>query len=189
LKPDHSATREALLAQLAAQGDRDAFGELVRRALPFVRSLLRRMGAQPALADDMVQDAFLAAFRSMRTFRSEAPFANWVGRIAARLFVRRARRERRWIGMDAVLEELREPAALDATAQRLDLDSALQCLSESERLCVTMCHGAGFTHEELALELGLPLGTVKSHVTRGTRKLRLHLAEVPSAMDGSKRHE
>lgn len=57
------------LAALAAAGDRAAFGELVRRHGPAVRGLLRRMGAEPALADDLAQDAFLAAFEAIAEFR------------------------------------------------------------------------------------------------------------------------
>ena len=56
--------------------------------------------------------------------------------------------------------------------RRLDLDRALQALSEPERLCVSLCHGAGMTHEEIAQALQVPLGTVKSHVNRGVKKLR-----------------
>lgn len=162
--------------QLAAQGSRAAFGELTRRALPFVRSLLRRMGAQPALADDMAQDAFLTAYRSIAGFRAEGLFARWVGRIAARLYIRRAQRDRRHEWVEMPDDDLPQLAVSDSVAERIDLDQALRGLSPTERLCVTLSHGAGFTHEELAEELALPLGTVKSHVLRGTRKLRQRLA-------------
>ena len=170
-----TAAAEQLLTQLAQRGNRDAFGELVRRALPAVRSLLRRMGAQPALADDMAQDAFLAAFRSVAGFRAEGPFAGWVCRIAARLYIRRAQRDRRQEWVELPGEDLPQLAVRDGVAERIDLDQALECLSPSERLCVTLSHGAGFTHEELAEELAMPLGTVKSHVLRGTKKLRQRL--------------
>jgi len=55
---------------------------------------------------------------------------------------------------------------------RLDLDNALARLKPVEQLCVSLCHGAGFTHDEIAAELGIPLGTAKSHVARGLKKLR-----------------
>ena len=64
--------------------------------------------------------------------------------------------------------EAEEPRSI----RRLDLDRALQALSEPERLCVSLCHGAGMTHEEIAQALQVPLGTVKSHVNRGVKKLR-----------------
>ena len=80
------------LAGLSAAGDRRAFGELVRRHGSAVRGLLRRMGADPATADDVAQDAFLAAFESIAEFRGEGAFAGWVKKIAARLYLRRWRK-------------------------------------------------------------------------------------------------
>src|SRR5262249_14189327 len=150
-----------------------ALGELVRRSLAAVRSLLRRMGAQPALADDLAQDAFMAASRSIGTYRAESSFAAWVMRIAARLYVKRCRKDARWL---LTADPLPETAAVSSDAAALwDLDKALAELSRPERLCVSLCHGAGFTHEEIASELQMPLGTVKSHVLRGLKKLRLRL--------------
>jgi RNA polymerase sigma-70 factor (ECF subfamily) len=67
---------------------------------------------------------------------------------------------------------------------RLDLDRALQRLSSPERLCVSLCHGAGLKHDEIALALRVPLGTVKSHVTRGLKKLRILMTEPGSDPNG-----
>jgi DNA-directed RNA polymerase specialized sigma24 family protein len=83
------------LATLAATGDRRAFGELVRRHGSGVRGLLRRMGAPGAEADDVAQDAFLAAFEGIAEYRGEGAFAGWVKRIAARQYLRRLQREKR----------------------------------------------------------------------------------------------
>ena len=83
------------LVALAATGERAAFGELIRRHGSAVRGLMRRMGAVPALADDVAQDAFLAAFEQISDFRGEGTFQAWVKRIAARLYVKRWRRDAR----------------------------------------------------------------------------------------------
>src|SRR5580704_7449079 len=82
------------LVALTATGGRAAFGELIRRHGSAVRGLLRRMGAA-ALADDVAQDAFLAAFEQISDFRGEGTFQAWVKRIAARLYVKRWRRDAR----------------------------------------------------------------------------------------------
>ena len=172
------------LAALAAAGDRGAFGELVRRHGGTVRALVRRMGADPALADDLAQDAFIVAFERMRDFRGEGSFAGWVRRIAARLYVKKVRRR-----LDAALNAgLDEAADLSGpgeghAADKIDLDGALQALSEPERLCVSLCCGAGLTHAEAAETLGAPVGTVKSHVKRGLEKLRrrMGVAAAPPA--------
>src|SRR5579871_4375530 len=94
-----------LVAHCAA-GDRLAFGELVRRHGSAVRALLRRMGADGATADDVAQDAFIAAFEQIAEFRGEGAFQSWLKRIAARLYVKRWRREAR----NELLSEAEEPA-------------------------------------------------------------------------------
>lgn len=164
------------LCAYAAAGERRAFGELVRRHGSAVRGLLRRMGAQAAEADDTAQDAFLAAFERIAEFRGEGTFAGWVKRIAARQYLRRLQREKRLSAIAAEdAAEDAEPPTGDAD-HRIDLDEALRGLSAAERLCVSMCYGAGLSHNEAAEALNLPLGTVKSHVKRGLEKLRARLA-------------
>ena len=147
------------------------------------------MGAQAAEADDVAQDAFLAAFERIAEFRGEGTFAGWVKRIAARLYLRRLQREKRLSAIAA--EEGREEA--DAAASlasggdadhRMDLEEAMKALSTPERLCVSMCYGAGLSHGEAADALNLPLGTVKSHVKRGLDKLRARLAPAGEANTG-----
>ncbi len=174
------------LAALAAAGGRKEFGELVRRHGSAVRGVLRRMGADPATADDLAQDAFLQAFERIAEFRGEGAFVAWVKRIAARLYLKRRRK-------DAILvleAEPREPEGAmrphDA-AGRIDLDDALRLLAPAERLCVSLCYGAGLSHAEVAQALNTPLGTVKSHVKRGLDKLRERMAP-PGGESGSRAH-
>jgi RNA polymerase sigma factor (sigma-70 family) len=165
------------LAARAALGERSAFGELVRRHGSAVRGLLRRLGADPALADDLAQDAFLAAFEQIAEFRGEGTFQAWVKRIAARLYVRRWRRDKRTDLMADTPElETAQDANQSEAARRIDLDAALNTLSAAERLCVSLCYGGGLSHAEAADALNTPLGTVKSHVKRGLDKLRERLA-------------
>jgi RNA polymerase sigma-70 factor (ECF subfamily) len=164
---------DAALAAMAADGDHAAFAALVPRISPPLRALLRRMGAAPALADDVAQDALMTAWRRVSTYRGEAAFLAWVMRIAARLCFKRMRRESRLDLMAEPAEALEPaPACARASDARLDLDRALERLTAAQRLCVCLCHGAGMSHGEIAEATGLPLGTVKSHVGRGLRRLR-----------------
>lgn len=184
LSPSARASAHDLdLVAMAATGGRDAFGELVRRHGSAVRGLLRRMGADPALADDLAQDSFLAAFEQIAEFRGEGAFQGWVKRIAARLYVRRWRREAR---VDFMADPPEPPpeaenGPLRGPGDRIDLDQALQALTRAERLCVSLCYGGGFSHAEVAQALNAPLGTVKSHVKRGLDKLRAQLAPTERA--------
>ncbi len=174
----HRASAHDLeLVALAAAGGRAAFGELVRRHGSAVRGLLRRMGAQGALADDLAQDSFLAAFEQIGEFRGEGTFQAWVKRIAARLYVKRWRKDARAAAM-VPPPETPDAAGLGegGAADRIDLDEALRALSHAERMCVCLCYGGGLSHAEAAAALNSPLGTVKSHVKRGLDKLRSRLA-------------
>jgi len=171
----------------AAAGERRAFGELARRHGSAVRYLLRRMGAQPAEADDVAQDAFMAAFERITEFRGEGTFVGWVKKIAARLYLRRLQKARRLAALaEAEAGESEAGPAADAD-KRIDLDEALKGLAAAERMCVSLCFGAGLSHQEAAEALNLPLGTVKSHVKRGLDKLRARLAPPASAVSAGSR--
>jgi RNA polymerase sigma-70 factor (ECF subfamily) len=175
------------LCSYAAAGERRAFGELVRRHGSAVRNLLRRMGAQPAEADDTAQDAFLVAFERIAEFRGEGTFAGWVKRIAARQYLRRLQKQKRLGEFAAAGDEDDLPVTSGDADGRIDLDEALKSLAPGERLCVSMCYGAGLSHGEAADALNLPLGTVKSHVKRGLEKLRARLAPSDGAVLEGKR--
>lgn len=166
------------LAAQAAAGDRRAYGELVRRHGSAVRGLLRRLGADSAMADDLAQDAFMTGFEQVAEFRGEGTFGGWIKKIAARLYLKRVKREARLIFSD-IVEPVEEISIRDASgdaASRIDLDEALKSLSRGERLCVSLCYGADWSHGEAAEALSIPIGTVKSHVKRGLDKLRAKLA-------------
>jgi RNA polymerase sigma factor (sigma-70 family) len=172
------------LASLAAAGGRDAFGELARRHGSTVRALLRRMGAEPALADDLAQDAFLTAYERIAEFRGEGAFAGWIKRIAARLYLKRWKRRAK-LDPAAELDDEADPDSQSESQRvgRLDLDAALATLSAPERLCVSLCYGAGLSHAETADTLNVPLGTVKSHVKRGMDKLKQRLVSADAPTD------
>lgn len=182
-----SGLHDVELAALAATGGRAEFGELVRRHGSAVRGLLRRMGADAAAADDLAQDAFLQAFESIGDFRGEGTFVGWVRRIAARLYLKRRRKDAVLVlGAEPAEPEAASPPFADA-AGRIDLDEALKTLSPAERLCVSLCYGAGLSHAEVAETLETPLGTVKSHVRRGLDKLKARLDPQVEAA-GSRAH-
>jgi RNA polymerase sigma factor (sigma-70 family) len=180
--PSFASLHDVELCSYAAAGEGRAFGELARRHGSAVRYLLRRMGAQPAEADDVAQDAFLTAFQRIAEFRGEGTFAAWLKRIAARQYLRRLQKERRLSELaQEGGEDEGEVSAGDAD-HRIDLDEAMKVLSKAERMCVSLCFGAGLSHSEAAEALNLPLGTVKSHVKRGLEKLRARLAPPEGAV-------
>ncbi|MGH6950347.1 MAG: RNA polymerase sigma factor [Vitreimonas sp.] len=167
------ATEAALIVAAQAR-DQGAFGELVKRRQGWARALLRRMCQSHAEADDLAQDAFIRAWDRLRDLETPAAFPGWFRRIAVTTFLMAKRRQK------AVFEEIDDasPIASEgstpeaAAGAKIDLEKALARLSDAERMCVTLNHGEGLSHSEIVEITGLPLGTVKSHVLRGTEKLR-----------------
>jgi RNA polymerase sigma factor (sigma-70 family) len=171
---DLGAASEAALIQAAQARNQAAFGELVKRRQGWARALLRRMCANHAEADDLAQDAFVKAWERIRDLETPAAFPGWFRRIAVTTFLMAKRRQKAIFeeidDSSPVADETSTPEA--AAGAKIDLERAMAKLSEAERLCVTLNHGEGLSHAEIVDMTGLPLGTVKSHVLRGTDKLR-----------------
>jgi RNA polymerase sigma-70 factor (ECF subfamily) len=178
----------SLVARAVADGDRHAFGELVRRHQSAIRTLLRRLCAgDAARADDLAQETFLRAHRKLGAFRGEARFGTWLHRVAWNTFLSEARR-RPPAGAGGETEPAPpsgpDPALARAEA-RLDLARAFGVLREEERAALALVYGLlgqsppppgqDLSHQEAAAILGWPLGTLKTHVARGKEKLRRHL--------------
>jgi RNA polymerase sigma-70 factor (ECF subfamily) len=160
---------DAELVAAARRGSQAAFRELVERHHQAVRSFLRRACADSADADDLAQETFLTAWSSLWRYRGGASLRSWLCAIAWNkcLTLQRSRgRERRRVeGLEAIA-----PAEVCPEA-RLDLAAALRALPAEQRAAVALCLGGEFSHAEAAGVLGLPLGTIKSHVQRGRAKL------------------
>ena len=169
---------EAAVVALAMSGDDAAFGELVRRRQDVIRNLLRRLCRDAALADDLSQQAFLLAWKSIRTLKSPAAFGAWLRKLAVNCWLQQLRTRKPEVALsDASLEREVLPEAdvgaeASAVTERLDLDAALAKLPPVARLCVVLAYSEGMSHAEICDSTSLPLGTVKSHIARGAARLR-----------------
>ena len=108
----------------AMAGDDDAYGELVRRRQGSIRQLFRRLCRDPALADDLAQQTFLQAWRTVKTLKSPAAFGGWLRRLAINTWLQKIRAEKPVISTTD-LDELPDTAAQPTLSEQLDLDSAL----------------------------------------------------------------
>ncbi len=172
------ASEAALIVATMAK-DQAAFAELVKRRQAWARGLLRRLCAgNHAEADDLAQEAFMKAWDRMSDLQTPAAFPGWFRRIAVTCFLMNRRKVKGGHdSLDDTMPLMAEDSLPDAQAgAKIDLERALAKLSDAERLCVTLNHGEGLSHVEIAEVTGIPLGTVKSHVLRGTDKLRRHLS-------------
>ena len=162
---------ELSVVMCAIAGDDSAYGELVRRRQGAIRQLFRRLCRDPALADDLAQQTFLQAWRAIQTVKSPAAFGGWLKRLAVNVWLQRLRADRPWKNTDD-LASLADEGAQHTLAERLDLDGALATLPPAVRLCITLAYAEHMSHREICEATGLPLGTVKSHITRGAARLR-----------------
>jgi RNA polymerase sigma-70 factor (ECF subfamily) len=168
---------QGLVARALLAGDRRAFEQLMRRHQGMVRAQLRRLlNGDHARADDLAQETFLLAWRKLDQFRGDARFSTWLYRIAYTCFLQ-AHRKKPWSSGGVTDVETEQKPPLETMNLRLDIERAMQHLSAAEQTILLHCAQLGLSHSEAAYVLAMPVGTVKSHATRGKEKLRTLLAD------------
>ena len=145
-------TPDCELVAAARGGSQGAFREIVARHQQAVRSFLRRALDEPADADDLAQETFLAAWTSLGRYRGQASLRSWLCAIAWKKRLTHARSRRRSANREAGLDS--EGTAAASPDQALDLQAALRRLPEAQRAAVALCLGGGFSHAEAAAALG-----------------------------------
>ena len=155
----------------AREGSNEAFSRLVTAHQQVVRAFVRRLAATPDDADDLAQEAFVTAWASLHKLRDGVSFRTFVCGIAyrkaqndRRRFNRAGNRETEWSG----LQEQSRASTIDA---KLTVQAALASLPLDQRAAISLCVAADYSHAEAAEILGLPLGTIKSHILKGRAKL------------------
>ncbi len=174
---------EELLKRFAGSRDRGAelaFAVLVARHGPMVLGVCRRFLRDPAEVDDAFQATFLVLARRAGAIRPDYSLAPWlhgVSRRVARRLQSVANRRAAILHHDGLMESIPDryregPAEVE---RRLDVKEALETLPDNFREALILCYIEGLTHEEAALRLGCPVGTVRSRLARGRALLRHRL--------------
>lgn len=179
----HADDPEPLVVRLAARGDRAAFEELVRRRQSWVRNVMRRLSRDPALADDLAQQVFIRVWQALGQLQQPLRFPGWLKRVAVNVWLQH-RRKSDALAASEPLDEHDEPTR-EAVGAAIDIDQALALLPDAVRLCIVLAYHAEMSHADIAEATQLPLGTVKSHIRRGTERLKSLL----SAYDGAAANE
>jgi RNA polymerase sigma-70 factor (ECF subfamily) len=170
---------EALVA-LVARGDETAFAELYDRIGRVAYGLAYRVLRDDRLAEDAVQEGFLAAWRTAGAFRAErAKASTWVLTLVHRRAVDLVRREERRraepldeSAREAVAAERGTDEAAWLRFERERVQAALRQLPDAQREAIELAYYGGFSQAELAERLGVPLGTIKSRMFAGLARLR-----------------
>jgi RNA polymerase sigma-70 factor (ECF subfamily) len=180
---------DAELVRKTLAGKTEAYNALVQRYQRQVYNLAYRMLGNADDAGDLVQDTFLRAYGALSSFRQDASFLTWLYKIASNLCIdqMRSRKSRGALSLDVELEEGREPMA-DRTqgpeesvvrgAVANIVHKEVMNLPERYRIVVVMRHLQGMSIDEIAEDLDLPSGTVKTHLFRAREMLRGRLKPV-----------
>lgn len=187
-----TAPDEQQLISRAQAGDLPAFNRLVETYQHQVFAVAMRLARNRAAAEDLAQDAFISAFRNIRSYRGGS-FKAWLVRIVTNAtydyFRSRERRKTESIEANVVTLEIRlvSPAeSPESAAERAELgshiSSGLDSLPADQKLAVVLVDVQGFSYEEAAETMQVSIGTVKSRVARGRGKLRDFLQTRPELL-------
>jgi RNA polymerase sigma-70 factor (ECF subfamily) len=175
---DESPDLDAELLRRHVEGDRDAFGELVRRHQNRLWAVALRTIGDREEAADALQEGLLAAFRAAGSFRGEARVTTWLHRIVVNACLDRIRRRQSRPTVPLPVDD-RAPAApgddLARAELAADIEAALARLPVEQRIAIVLVDVEGYPVDEVARLLGIPSGTVKSRCARGRARLAVLL--------------
>jgi RNA polymerase sigma-70 factor, ECF subfamily len=176
---------ETLLVAASRKGDQDAFAQLVQQHQRRVFNLVFRMLQQYEEANEVTQEAFLAAWQGLPSFRGDALFSTWLYRIAYNCALKQLEQRKRDKALEAVVQseyitahvncDERIDAALEAATRRELISEQLSHLPAKYRIVLVLRHLQEMTYEEMAEILTMPIGTIKTHLFRARNLLKERL--------------
>jgi RNA polymerase sigma-70 factor (ECF subfamily) len=174
---------DAALVAAAQGGDRNALDQLLRRHYDRILAVCRRIAGSSRDGDDACQEALIKIARNLPRFDGRSSFGTWAYRIATNASLDEVRKRNRrpnltLVDSDGERPDLADPDAnreVDGLGDRLVLDAALATLPEESRAAVVLRDVANLDYAEIAEILDIPIGTVKSRISRGRAALATEL--------------
>lgn len=182
-QPRDPAYWSAVMSAVAEHRDRVSFMRIYDHFMPRVLSYLTNLGATRALAEDVAQEALLRVWQSADRYDpKQASLCTWLFRIARNLHIDRIRKEPYWVSMQAGLSQVEQngpaPTSGESYADATLLRRRLEQLPAKQARVLRMSFFEGKSHSEIAAELNMPLGTVKSDLRRAFIKLQVRMRAV-----------
>jgi RNA polymerase sigma-70 factor (ECF subfamily) len=175
-RPEAQAEFPDLIVAIARDQDRAAFARLFEHFAPRIKALMMQLGTSPARAEEIAQDTMLAIWIKAALFDpAGASASGWIYRIAKNLHLDALRRDRRLSALPAEVEPEDAPqpdAILSARDTERRVQAAIAALSPEQLRVITLAFFEDKPHAEIAKELSIPLGTVKSRVRLAMQRLR-----------------
>jgi RNA polymerase sigma-70 factor, ECF subfamily len=167
------------LVRRAQNGDREAFGVVVREVIARLYASARLILRDPDRAQDAVQEALIEAWRDIPGLRDPDRLEAWLHRLLVRSCYRLAKRDRSRRIIEIPLAFDHDPSArdgLEGVGVRDELDRALARLSPDQRTILVLTYYADLSLADVSAALGIPIGTAKSRLHRAANALRAALA-------------
>jgi RNA polymerase sigma-70 factor, ECF subfamily len=160
----------SLITMVLLNNDHRAFGKLVTKYQSDVRGLLVKLtNGDKALADDLAQDVFIRAYKYLKSFKATASFSTWLYRIAYNVFIDYSKSLKKTEDIEGY--DCFSDIALDVGSE-IDIQNALKVLKENEKVAILLHYEKGFSHNEIAKIMDMPLGTIKTNILRAKEKLK-----------------
>jgi RNA polymerase sigma-70 factor (ECF subfamily) len=176
---------DQLVIRRAIEGDERALRQLWSQHAPHIDAVVRRLAGDPDLAADIAQEVWIQIFRALPSYRGDSQFSTWAHRIAVNRTLNALRRTRRLARIEEEIED--DVASVEHDGERsmlmATIEEAAARLAPGARTVFYLHDVEGYTHEEIAEELGITAGGSKSQLFKARAKLRKLLApliEVPS---------
>jgi RNA polymerase sigma-70 factor, ECF subfamily len=179
---------EQLTIRRAIEGDETALKSLWSRHAPHIDMVVRRLvGFDPDLAEDIAQEVWIQIFRALPSYRGDSQFSTWAHRIAVNRTLNALRRTKRLAAIEIAVEE--DTASVEMDTERsfiaASIEMAAAKLSPGARTVFVLHDVEGYTHEEIAQELGITSGGSKSQLFKARAKLRKLLAHLIDASENA----
>ncbi len=185
MAPDHG------LIQRAVDGDERAMRQLWSQHAPHIDAVVRRLVGDPDQAADVAQEVWIQIFRALPSYRGESQFGTWAHRIAVNRTLNALRKTRRLDKIETGIDE--ETASVEQGSEgaliMASIHDATSQLSPGARTVFVMHDIEGYTHEEIARELGITTGGSKSQLFKARAKLRRLLGHLIDSMSTDADHE
>lgn len=174
-RPRRRDSRDERLLGAAQAGDHAAFTTLLRRHDDQMRALAWSVLRDRTAMDDVLQDAYLKAYRNLDRFRGESRFSTWLHRIVYRTCLDHLRRRRPGLPIDESFDPPATGRPQGDVDDRLAIERALGTLDPETAAALVLVDRDGHSYDEAGAVLGIPAGTVASRLHRGRRALRAAL--------------
>jgi len=177
---------DAAIVRRAIDGDERAMRMLWKQHSPHVDAIVRRLAGDPDLAQDVAQEVWIQIFRALPSWRGDSKFSTWLHRVAVNRSLNALRRTRRLATIETPIEEHSVLVAHDEAERSMlaaTIEDAARQLAPGARTVFYLHDVEGYTHEEIATELGITAGGSKSQLFKARAKLRRLLAPLLDVTD------